>query len=69
MDNYYCMTDGDFLSWESILDVFERVELTSEFLSAIEVEESLKPAAWLLIGQLAEVNIYLHHLKYAWLWR
>ncbi len=39
------MTDGDFLSGGSILDVFEGVEMSSRYLSAEMVKESLKPAA------------------------
>ncbi len=57
------MTDGNFLSVASILDVFEGVEMSSGFMSAVEVEESLKPAALLLIGWLAYVNICLYHPK------
>ncbi len=34
--------------------------MSSGFLSAAEVDESLKPAAWLLIGWLAATDQYKH---------
>ncbi len=54
------MTDGDFMSEGYILDVFYGVGMSSGFLSAAEVDESLKPASWFLIGWLAATDQYKH---------